>query len=152
MQTFQRHRRFRESRESIEDDKRSGRPQTSRTVENIEKVFAAVHESSLTCPYDCHGHGRCVMGNCVCSPDFAGDSCAYPSRISTLAGIKPTNLGRRGGYATDNPIFASRWEHGICIITVLIDLRNILQDLTKHCNILSSLCDVEIDDYPKGYE
>lgn len=41
-QAFEWHRRFREGRESAEDDERSGRPVTSRTDENIKKVSAAV--------------------------------------------------------------------------------------------------------------
>ncbi|GFV66600.1 hypothetical protein TNCV_1612091, partial [Trichonephila clavipes] len=40
MQAFERHRRFRESRQSFEDAVRSGRPQTSYTVEDMEKVSA----------------------------------------------------------------------------------------------------------------
>ncbi|GFS88072.1 transposon Tf2-6 polyprotein [Trichonephila clavipes] len=41
MQAFEWHRHFREGRESVEDDKWSGHPQTTRTAESIEKVFAA---------------------------------------------------------------------------------------------------------------
>ncbi|GFW27121.1 hypothetical protein TNCV_93471 [Trichonephila clavipes] len=41
-QAFERHRHFREGRESVEDDERTGCPQTSRTTENIEKVSAEV--------------------------------------------------------------------------------------------------------------
>ena len=44
-QAFEWHRRFREGRESVEDDERSGRPQTSRTAENIENVSAAVRQN-----------------------------------------------------------------------------------------------------------
>ncbi|GFT55552.1 uncharacterized protein TNCV_3320661 [Trichonephila clavipes] len=39
--------RFKEGRESVEDDKRSLRPQTSHTAENIEKVSAAVRKNML---------------------------------------------------------------------------------------------------------
>ena len=35
---FERHRRFKEGREEVEDDHRSGRPSTSRTNENVERV------------------------------------------------------------------------------------------------------------------
>ncbi|GFV51746.1 hypothetical protein TNCV_1321021 [Trichonephila clavipes] len=42
MQNYEWHRRFREGRESATDDERSGRPQTSRTAENVEKFSAAV--------------------------------------------------------------------------------------------------------------
>ncbi|GFW83449.1 RNase H domain-containing protein [Trichonephila clavipes] len=38
-QAYEWHRRFREGRESVEDDKRSERPQTSHTSENIEEGF-----------------------------------------------------------------------------------------------------------------
>ena len=35
---FEWHRRFKEGREQVEDDRRSGRPSTSRTDENVERV------------------------------------------------------------------------------------------------------------------
>ena len=35
---FEWHRRFKERREQVEDDRRSGRPSTSRTDENVERV------------------------------------------------------------------------------------------------------------------
>ncbi|GFX86741.1 uncharacterized protein TNCV_1409381 [Trichonephila clavipes] len=46
-QAFEWHRCFREGRESVEDDKRSGRSQTSYTAENIEKVSVAVRKNRL---------------------------------------------------------------------------------------------------------
>ncbi|XP_053429152.1 protein GVQW3-like [Nycticebus coucang] len=36
------HKRFRDGRESVESDPRSGRPATSRTPENVERVRAAI--------------------------------------------------------------------------------------------------------------
>ncbi|GFV87129.1 hypothetical protein TNCV_5113471 [Trichonephila clavipes] len=47
MQAFEWHRQFREGRESVEDGKRSGRPQTSHTAETIEKITAAVRKNRL---------------------------------------------------------------------------------------------------------
>ncbi|GFV56263.1 hypothetical protein TNCV_106191 [Trichonephila clavipes] len=47
MQAFDWHRRFREGRESVEDDKRSGRPQTSHTTENIENISAVDRKNRL---------------------------------------------------------------------------------------------------------
>ena len=35
---FEWHKKFKEGREEVEDDPRSGRPSTSRTVDNIERV------------------------------------------------------------------------------------------------------------------
>ena len=35
---FEWHRRFKEGREEVDDDHRSGRPSTSRTDENVERV------------------------------------------------------------------------------------------------------------------
>ncbi|GFX20088.1 protein GVQW3 [Trichonephila clavipes] len=46
-QVFELHRRFREGRESCENDGRSGRPQIYRTAENIEKVSVAVPNKRL---------------------------------------------------------------------------------------------------------
>jgi len=40
---FERHKRFKEGREDIEDDPRSGRPVTSRTEENVELLCQKVH-------------------------------------------------------------------------------------------------------------
>ena len=39
---FEYHRRFKEGREEVEDDHRSGRPSTSRTDENVESVWQKV--------------------------------------------------------------------------------------------------------------
>ncbi|GFX23118.1 hypothetical protein TNCV_2932821 [Trichonephila clavipes] len=47
MQAFQGNRRFREGKERFEDAERSGRPQTSRNAENIEKFSAVVRKNRL---------------------------------------------------------------------------------------------------------
>ena len=39
-----RHKCFKDGRESVESDPRSGRPATSRTPENVEYVWAAVNK------------------------------------------------------------------------------------------------------------
>ena len=39
------YRRFKDGRESVESDRRSGRPSTSRTPENVESVQAAFNEN-----------------------------------------------------------------------------------------------------------
>ncbi|GFT33287.1 hypothetical protein TNCV_4767661 [Trichonephila clavipes] len=44
-QAFEGPRRFREDREIVEDDERSGRPQTSHTAENLEKFSAVVRKN-----------------------------------------------------------------------------------------------------------
>ncbi|GFX25417.1 hypothetical protein TNCV_1424011 [Trichonephila clavipes] len=41
------HRHFKEGRESVEDDGRSGRPQTCRTSENIEKISTEIRKKRL---------------------------------------------------------------------------------------------------------
>jgi transposase len=41
---FEWHSRFKPGRVSVEDDKRSGRPSTSKTTENVEKIRELVHE------------------------------------------------------------------------------------------------------------
>ncbi|GFS54657.1 protein GVQW3 [Trichonephila clavipes] len=46
-QAFKWYQRFREDRESVEDDGDSGRTKTCRTVENIEKVSVVVREKRL---------------------------------------------------------------------------------------------------------
>jgi hypothetical protein len=47
---------------------------------DISLVFNIADESNIPCPFDCHGHGVCVMGNCKCDADYAGDNCAYSKR------------------------------------------------------------------------
>jgi transposase len=39
------YRRFKDGRESAESDQRSGKPSTSRTLENVESVRAAINEN-----------------------------------------------------------------------------------------------------------
>ena len=39
------YRRFKDGRESVESDRRSGRPSTSRTPKNVESVRAAINEN-----------------------------------------------------------------------------------------------------------
>ena len=39
------YRRFKDGREAVESDQRSGRPSTSRTLENVESVWAAINEN-----------------------------------------------------------------------------------------------------------
>jgi len=39
------YRRFKDGRESVESDRHSGRPLTSRTPENVESVRAAINEN-----------------------------------------------------------------------------------------------------------
>ncbi|GFR19463.1 teneurin-m [Trichonephila clavata] len=73
---------------------------------DVSFVTQSTDESSLTCPYDCHGHGRCVMGNCVCSPDFAGDSCAYR--------ICPVLCSNRGEYIGGECVCSPGWKGKEC--------------------------------------
>ena len=40
--------RFKDGRESVESDTHPGRPATSRTPENIEHVWAAIHKDRQT--------------------------------------------------------------------------------------------------------
>ena len=42
---FEWHRRFKEGREEVKDDHRSGRPSTSRTDENVERVIQKVQSN-----------------------------------------------------------------------------------------------------------
>jgi hypothetical protein len=44
---------------------------------DMSLVFAIADESNIPCPFDCHGHGVCVMGQCKCDDDYTGDNCAY---------------------------------------------------------------------------
>ncbi|GFT28709.1 hypothetical protein TNCV_4832641 [Trichonephila clavipes] len=46
-QAFEWYWRFREGRESVKDEERSGHPQTSRNAENIEKFSAVVSKNRL---------------------------------------------------------------------------------------------------------
>jgi hypothetical protein len=39
MQVFEWHKRFRKDCEEVEDDERPGRPSTSKTKENVEKII-----------------------------------------------------------------------------------------------------------------
>ena len=50
---FEWHKRFKEGREEVEDDPRSGRPSTSRTVDNIERVKQMVHADRRLSADDC---------------------------------------------------------------------------------------------------
>jgi len=46
---FEWHRRFKEGREEVKDDQRSGRPSTSKTEENVQRVREKVRNNrSLT--------------------------------------------------------------------------------------------------------
>ncbi|KAG8175100.1 hypothetical protein JTE90_024602 [Oedothorax gibbosus] len=63
-------------------------------------------DSSLPCPYDCHGHGSCVMGRCVCNPDHAGDSCAYR--------VCPVLCSGRGQYVNGGCVCSSGWKGKEC--------------------------------------
>jgi hypothetical protein len=38
------HSRFKACRVSVEDDERSGRPRTSKTTDNVEKILEIIHE------------------------------------------------------------------------------------------------------------
>ncbi|XP_054706826.1 teneurin-m-like [Uloborus diversus] len=73
---------------------------------DISFITQTTDESSLTCPYDCHGHGRCVMGNCVCNSDFAGDSCAYR--------ICPVLCSNRGEYIGGECVCSPGWKGKEC--------------------------------------
>jgi hypothetical protein len=42
---FQWHSRFKAGQVSVEDDERSGRPGTSKTTENVEKIREIIHEN-----------------------------------------------------------------------------------------------------------
>jgi hypothetical protein len=43
---FEWHSRFKAGWVSVEDDKRSGRPSTSKTSENVEKIWELIHKDS----------------------------------------------------------------------------------------------------------
>ena len=58
---FEWHRRFKERRDQVEDDHRSGRPSISRTDENVERVRQKVRsDSRLTVKPHLHGRLFCV--------------------------------------------------------------------------------------------
>ena len=38
------HKSFKDGQESVENDPRSGRPATNRTIENVERVWAAINK------------------------------------------------------------------------------------------------------------
>ncbi|GFU07605.1 teneurin-m [Nephila pilipes] len=63
-------------------------------------------QSSLPCPYDCHGHGTCVMGSCICEPDFAGESCS--SRVC------PVLCSGRGHYMSGECFCNPSWKGKEC--------------------------------------
>ncbi|XP_035215579.1 teneurin-m-like isoform X2 [Stegodyphus dumicola] len=63
-------------------------------------------QSSLPCPYDCHGHGTCVMGSCICEPDFAGESCS--SRVC------PVLCSGRGHYISGECFCSPSWKGKEC--------------------------------------
>ena len=50
---FEWHKRFKEGQEEVDDDPRSGRPSTSRTADNIERVNQMVRRSSTHSADDC---------------------------------------------------------------------------------------------------
>jgi hypothetical protein len=43
LSVFEWHKKFKEGQEDVKDDKRTGRPKTHRTDENVEKVQKLVH-------------------------------------------------------------------------------------------------------------
>ncbi|KAI1279584.1 Teneurin-m [Halotydeus destructor] len=45
--------------------------------QEISLVPTVADESNIGCPYNCRGHGTCVMGTCKCDSDFAGESCEF---------------------------------------------------------------------------
>ncbi|XP_071034791.1 teneurin-m isoform X6 [Parasteatoda tepidariorum] len=63
-------------------------------------------QTSLPCPYDCHGHGTCVMGSCICEPDFAGESCS--SRVC------PVLCSGRGHYVNGECLCSPSWKGKEC--------------------------------------
>ncbi|XP_067120237.1 teneurin-m-like isoform X3 [Centruroides vittatus] len=86
-------------------------------------------ESSLPCPYDCHGHGTCVMGSCVCNPDFAGDSCAYR--------VCPILCNGRGQYLAGECICSPGWKGKDC---QLREDECEIPDCSGHGDCLEGVC------------
>ena len=43
---------------------------------DLTLVLSIANVSNIPCPFDCHGHGVCLMGTCKCDSDYAGDNCA----------------------------------------------------------------------------
>lgn len=74
--------------------------------QEIDFVPFVTDESSLPCPYDCHGHGICVVGSCVCDADYAGDSCA--NRIC------PVLCSGRGQYVSGECLCSPGWKGKEC--------------------------------------
>ncbi|GIY16543.1 teneurin-m [Caerostris extrusa] len=86
-------------------------------------------DSSLPCPYDCHGHGACVMGRCVCNPDYAGDSCAYR--------VCPVLCSGRGQYLNGACVCSSGWKGKECHLR---DDECETADCNGHGDCLDGLC------------
>ena len=70
---------------------------------------------SRSCPYDCHGHGKCLGGVCYCEPGFEGDTCAFqtcPNRCSARGASRPRRCARAlmaGKGPTPTPRGRSQW-------------------------------------------
>ncbi|KAF8782814.1 Teneurin-m like protein [Argiope bruennichi] len=86
-------------------------------------------DSSLPCPYDCHGHGACVMGRCVCNPDYAGDACAYR--------VCPVLCSGRGQYVNGACVCSSGWKGKECHLR---DDECETADCNGHGDCLDGLC------------
>ncbi|XP_076362879.1 teneurin transmembrane protein Ten-m isoform X2 [Tachypleus tridentatus] len=74
--------------------------------EVLSFVPVITDQSSLPCPYDCHGHGTCDMGTCACEPDYAGDSCAYR--------VCPVLCSGRGQYVSGECVCNPGWKGKEC--------------------------------------